>query len=119
MIFLQKIFLDDKWNKVINGEILYNLIIDKKNVGHMKLRLSTGQVSSIGIDNIYRNKGFAIMMLKQGIYDRYTLYNKNDLFAVTIKEHYFWSKLNHSEYFNVVDNSVTGSGYRINLKNND
>jgi hypothetical protein len=117
MILIQKTILDDKWNKIIQGEILYNLIINKKNVGHMKLRLYTGQISSIGIDKIYRNSGYGILMLKYGINDRYSLYKKTDLFAVTIKEHPFWRKINHSEYFTRIDNSVTGSGYRINLVN--
>lgn len=112
---IEKKITNDEWNRVKDGEIHYNLINNKKHVGHFRVRLKTGQVGIAHLDKEYRGYGIGYQMIKLITNDKINFDGKSELFAVTDKGHYFWKKLPNSVYKLPADDSITGGGYRFDV----
>lgn len=91
--------------------------IINKGIGYITYRISTGQIGLFYIDKKYQNCGLGKQILLRAMED---IKNNgcNKVFAVTSKNHHFWANVFGSSFkwSERPDNSVTGSGYFLNLK---
>lgn len=94
--------------------------IANKGIGYISYRVATGQIGLFFIKKEYQNCGIGKQILLRAIEDiKHNGCNK--VFAVTSKDHTFWSNVFKSSFkwSERPDDSVTGSGYCLDLNNFD
>ncbi len=108
---------DDTHNKVNDGEIKIDFIHLNKNIGYVQYRLN-GQIGLFYLDERYRNLGLGKAILVNVIEDM-KKNNINEVWAVTSKEHPFWSNVFNGgfRYYDekTLHPSVTGYGYKMSI----
>jgi hypothetical protein len=140
-----RFILDDTYNKVTNGNIWLcyfdkNKQIDKiteinnmdkklikdrddveqiahKSIGYVSYKNKTGQIGLFFINKDYQNLGLGKQILLN-IINELTIDNKTkEIWAITTQSHPFWSNVFEQsfEFATRPHNSVTGSGYLLNL----
>lgn len=95
-------------------------MIANKGIGYISYRVATGQIGLFFIKKEYQNCGIGKQILLRAIEDiKHNGCNK--VFAVTSKDHTFWSNVFKSSFkwSKRPDDSVTGSGYCLDLNNFD
>lgn len=138
-----RFIIDDTFNKVTNGNIWLcyfdknkqidiinqinnmdkNLIknrddveqIAHKSIGYVSYKIKTGQIGLFFINKDYQNFGLGKQILLNIINE--LLFDNNEVWLITTKNHPFWSNVfeNSFEYYDRPHDSVTGSGYKLNL----
>lgn len=90
----------------------------KESIGYITYRRRTGQIGLFRFDEQYRNKGLGKQILLKVIED---LPERNEIFAVTTKNHPFWSNVFDKSFKWSKDphNSVTGEGYLLEINKNE
>lgn len=136
-----KIVINDDWNKIKNGNTwlcYYNkdfntktlensLVINrdqieenylKNSVGYISYKTTTGQIGLFFIKKKYQNQGFGKQILDKVIKDL-VFHNQKKVFAITTENHPFWSNVYNGafEFKKRPHESVTGSGYLLDIKN--
>lgn len=136
--------IDDTYNKVPNGNIWLcyfdknkqvdiitqinnmdkNLIrkrddveeLAHKSIGYVSYKNKTGQIGLFFINKDYQNLGLGKQILIKLINEQINNDN-NKIWAITTKDHPFWSNVFEQsfEFASRPHNSVTGSGYLLNL----
>jgi predicted acetyltransferase len=133
-----RIVIDDNWNMVPNGNIWLcyfdknypiesinpNLIknrddaeeICSKSIGYISYKITTGQIGLFSIIKKYQSRGLGKEILKKVIKEMELNGNKS-VWAVTSQNHKFWSNVfdKSFEYNKRPHNSVTGSGYLLDI----
>jgi GNAT superfamily N-acetyltransferase len=86
-----------------------------KSIGYIKYK-PTGQIGLFFIDEEYQNRGLGKQILSKVI-DELSDIGCNEVWAVTTKNHIFWSNVYDKQFKprQPAHSSVTGSGYYINL----
>ena len=109
-----KKIVNDKYNKVPNGETHMDILHNDEKIGYVNYRQHNGQIGIIYIEQKYRNKGVGTCTLKK--IEEELIKNKvTKLYTITTKDHYFWSKYKYIIWNERPHDSVTGSGYFKNL----
>jgi len=108
---------DDTYNKVKDGEIKIDYIYKDKHIGYIQYRLN-GQIGLFFVDEKYRNLGIGKDILNNTIEDM-KKNNINEVWAVTSKDHPFWSNV-FNKRFKFCDEktlhpSITGEGYKMSI----
>lgn len=87
-----------------------------KSVGFITYKLATGQIGLFFISEEYKNRNFGKKILTKVISDIRNE-GKNSVFAITTKNHQFWSNVfgKSFEWRDRPDKSVTGSGYFLSF----
>ena len=87
-----KTITDDTWNKVTNGDYTVDYFYNEKKIGYIRYRIGIGQIGLISLDPEYRNQKIGKLMLDKAIID---IKNNNikEVWAVTTKDHPFWSNV--------------------------
>jgi GNAT superfamily N-acetyltransferase len=124
--YQHKVVTDDFWNKKTNGNVLIkffdvndvNDIKQKNKIGYISYRVKVGQVGLFFLDKEYQNRGLGKQILTQVIEDMKS-HNVTEIWAVTTKEHPFWSNV-FNKSFSFYDSrqlhpSVTGFGYKMRI----
>jgi GNAT superfamily N-acetyltransferase len=94
----------------------YNVFYQDKNIGYIQFRPANGQIGLIYVDEHYRRRGIGREMLKIAHSQVKTEY----LWAVTIKDHYFWSNIPGMVWCpDSPHKSVLGHGYKVKTDNPD
>jgi GNAT superfamily N-acetyltransferase len=112
-----KIVKNDDWNKIKNGDITLEYYLhNNKMIGCINYRVYTGQIGLFFLEPNYRNIGLGKQILNKAIND-IKQNNINEVWAVTSKNHVFWSNVYNGKfkYKEQLHPSVTGSGYSITL----
>ncbi len=112
---LKKTINDDTWNKIPNGDISCEIIVDNIIVGNINYRIGTGQIGIYWLEEKYRNRGLGKKVLLD-IMNEINNYGTKECWAVSTQGHYFWSNVFNKSfrYKDPVHKSVTGMGYFIN-----
>jgi hypothetical protein len=109
----------DHYNNVQNGiiDIIYFDNLTNEHIGQIIYRLN-GQIGSFYINSPYRSHGLGKQILLETI-NELKKHNVKYIFAVTIKDHYFWSNVFNKKFiwcnYNTLHPSITGSGYKMNI----
>jgi hypothetical protein len=116
-----KVIKDDDWNKIPNSYIridFYDKLNNNTQAGYISYRAGTGQIGLFFLDKSYMNRGLGKQILLETIEDM-KKYNTNEIWAITTKDHPFWSNVfNKSFQFydeRKVHPSVTGWGYKMKI----
>lgn len=111
--------IDDTYNKVPNGETNIDFFDGDKNVGHLSLRQHNGQIGIIVLDNSYRRRGIGtqILDMSRDIILKYG--NADTMWAVTTKDHKYWSNVPGMVWKEPAHESVTGPGYSVDINNKE
>lgn len=138
-----RFIIDDTYNKVTNGniwlcyfdkvkqidEINHINNMDKnsiknrddieqivhKSIGYISYKLKTGQIGLFFIKQDYQNFGLGKQILLKIINE--LPFDDKEIWVITSKNHPFWSNVfeNSFEFTSRPHDSVTGSGYKLNL----
>jgi hypothetical protein len=115
-----KIISDDTWNNFPNSDIridYYDKINNDKYAGYISYRVKVGQIGLFVLQPEYRNRGLGTQILLDVIDDMKN-HNTSYVWAVTIKNHPFWSNVFNKSFYWYDENvhpSVTGSGYKMKI----
>ena len=101
------------------GGIVLEYYQQDKCIGYIKYYLNTGQIGLFFIQKEYRDRGLGKQILTKVLMDLQKN-NCNECWVVTTNGNNFWSNVFNKSftYRDPVHNTVTGSGYFIDLKNN-
>jgi len=111
--------IDDNWNNVTNGETKIDFFDEEKNIGHLYLRQHNGQIGILVLNKDYRRRGIGTQILNLSR-DKIIEYGKADtMWAVTVKDHGYWSNVPGMVWKEPAHESVTGSGYSVDINNKD
>lgn len=93
----------------------YTLNDGNKEIGYFQYRSSNGQLGTLHLEKEYRGYGIMNQVLKRIILDMKYAGAKR-VFAVTIPNHPYFSKIPNMEWTEPAGIDVTGSGYSIAIK---
>lgn len=116
-----KTISNDTWNKIPSSYYHIDFYDKQKStdkIGTITYRAGVGQIGIFYINPQYRNKGYGKQILLQAI-NEMRKYNTSHIWAVTSKNHLFWSNVfNKSfEWYNAgkLHPSVRGYGYKMRI----
>lgn len=119
--YQHKVIKDDSLNNKPDGGVLIDFYSDfnKTNkIGYISYRVKVGQNGLFFIDKEYQNRGLGKQILSQVI-DDMRANNVTEIWAVTTREHPFWSNV-FNKSFHWYDSrqlypSVSGFGYKMKI----
>lgn len=115
---------DDTWNCYSNADIHLEYFkelpdIPKKyeGIGYISYRPMVGQIGLIRLNHKYRERGLGKQMVQKAIKDIKERGNSNEVWAVTSKDHPFWSNVWGGSFVwrDPAHSSVTGNGYVLDI----
>ena len=113
-----KLISNDTWNNIPFGYYNVEFYSFDKKIGTITYRIGTGQIGLFYIDTEYRNKGYGKKILTQVISDMQK-YNTTHIWAVTSKNHPFWSNVFNASFkwydSGELHTSVKGYGYKMKI----
>jgi len=109
---------DDTWNKVPNGQVLWEYVDGTKPVAHIDFRVATGQIGYMWVAEKYRaGEGTGMDLRTQMLSDAASLMDPSvrDVWEFTTRDNQFWRNVagKRAVYQGPVHPTVTGSGYTI------
>ena len=110
-------FLDDTFNNVKNGKVRLEYYTSNNiEIGYIQYK-TNGQIGLFFINKEYQNRGLGKQILTKVIKELKANYNCTEVWAVTSKNHPFWSNVYNKQfkYCEPANRSVTGSGYRMTV----
>ena len=109
---------DDTWNNLPASEVRLTYFTKDTNqeIGYIDYRRASGQVGLFRLDEQYRNKGLGKQIL-QRVIDDLKQHGIKSVWAVTTKDHEFWSNVfNKSfQYREPIQLPCTGHGYALDI----
>lgn len=88
-------------------------------IGYMSVCPSTGQIQLIRLVPKYRGMGIGRQLISVAYHDFIKDGTATELWAVTMEDHPFWSKLPGMSWMDPAHSSVTGHGYSVSLNDQD
>ena len=107
---------DDTWNKVPNSEIhIQYLTAENEEIGYINYRRATGQIGLLFITNLkYERRGLGTQMVLRAI-NEMKQHNISKVWAITHDDHPYWNRALNFRPSQRPHNSVTGSGYEMDI----
>lgn len=111
---------DDSYHNIKSGIKNYKCKTPNNDyIGEINFRHTNGQIGILVIDEKYRNLTIGTQLLKKAREDIIKNGTAKEIWAVTSKEHQYWSNIPGMKWREPAYKTVTGSGYYVNINDSN